>query len=101
MDQGVSGEQSATVRYGNMPTPSHFSLSFVMSAVAVSSSCEVSARLGAPNGGTSGCSACDYPGDGNRDIGADGLFVEITAVDLDAATGWWSLQSRFLMRLER
>ena len=84
VDQGVSGEQSATVRYGNIPAPSHLSLSFVMSAVAVSSSCEVSARLGAPNGGTSGCSACDYPGDGNRDIGADGLFVEITAVDLDA-----------------
>ena len=60
----------------------HFSLTFAMSATAVSDSCEVSARLGAPNGGTTGCSACEYPGDGNRDIDLDGLFVTVTVENL-------------------
>jgi hypothetical protein len=52
-----------------------------MTAVAESSPCQVSARLGAPNGSTAGCDACDYPGAPSREIGEDGLFVEVTVLD--------------------
>jgi hypothetical protein len=66
----------------NRPGPDRFSLTLIMNAAAFSDSCEVSARFGAPNGGTTGCSACEYPGDGARDIEADGLFVTVTVEDL-------------------
>jgi hypothetical protein len=77
----VSDTQRKTIEMRNRPGEDHFSLSLAMNAAALSDSCEVSARLGAPNAATTGCSACEYPGDGNRDIDQDGLFVTVTVVD--------------------
>jgi hypothetical protein len=73
--------QRQVIEMRNRSGGDRFLLSFSMGAAAISDSCEVSARFGAANAGTTGCSACDYPGDGNRDIEADGLFVTVTAVN--------------------
>ena len=81
-DQAVPDMTASQILQFRNRTSDHFVLTFGMSAVAFSHSCEVSARLGAQNGGTAGCNACVYPGDGNRDITADGLFVEVAIRDL-------------------
>jgi hypothetical protein len=59
-----------------------YQLTFVVSATALSQSCEVSARFGADNGSTTDCEACIYPGIGNRARGEDGLFVTATVITL-------------------
>jgi len=55
-----------------------YRLNFLVSVVAISQSCEVSARFGADNGSTTGCDACVYPGVGDRVRDDDGLFVTVT-----------------------
>lgn len=82
-DQSVSEEvRSQTLTFRNRPGSDVMSLAFIMNAIAVSNSCEVSARLGALNHFTEDCSACNYPGDPARDQSADGLFVEVAVVDI-------------------
>jgi hypothetical protein len=59
-----------------------YQLIVLVSATAISQSCEVSARFGADNGSTTGCDACVYPGVGNRVRDEDGLFVTLTVSSL-------------------
>jgi len=56
-------------------------INFAMSGYAHSDPCIVSMRLGAANGSTLGCPACEYPGDPMRTLTDDGLFVEVTVLD--------------------
>jgi cysteine-rich repeat protein len=57
-------------------------LTFTFSASVRSSSCEVAVRLGAQNGTTVGCTACEYPGSPARTQTNDGHFVSVTFVSL-------------------
>ena len=59
-----------------------YRLTFSAFVTAISQSCEVSARFGADNGSTTDCSACVYPGFGDRVRDDDGLFVTVTVSSL-------------------
>jgi hypothetical protein len=59
-----------------------YQLTFIVSATAISQSCEVSARFGADNGSTTSCDACEYPGAGDRVRDDDGLFVIVSVASL-------------------
>jgi hypothetical protein len=56
-------------------------MGIMVTVVAVSNSCEVSARFGADNGSTTNCEACEYPGFGERNLNEDGIFITATLID--------------------
>lgn len=72
----VSRQASARLQFRDEPVgTTAYVLKFVVSATAISQSCEVSARFGAQNGSTTGCEACIYPGVLDRIQERDGLFI--------------------------
>jgi hypothetical protein len=72
----LSRQASARLLFRDQPvTSSTFVMEFLVSATAISQSCEMSARFGAQNGSTTGCDACPYPGMLERIQERDGLFV--------------------------
>lgn len=75
-------EQRLVQIRGDTRATSSYLLSVLVSANALSQSCEVSARFGADNGSTTGCDACGYPGSGARERDDDGLFVTATILSL-------------------
>ncbi|MEO8603504.1 MAG: hypothetical protein ABI629_13085, partial [bacterium] len=81
----AEGSRSQTISFRNRPTRDDVSLLFKMAAHTTvnTTACEISARLGAPSVGIGTlCPTCSYPGTGDRDINADGLFVEVIVQDL-------------------
>lgn len=72
----VSRQASARLQFRDQPIASSlFVMEFLVSATAISQSCEVSTRFGAQNGSTTGCDACLYPGFDERIQERDGLFI--------------------------
>jgi hypothetical protein len=72
----VSRQASARLLFRDEPVATTaYVLNFLVTATAISQSCEVSARFGAQNGSTTGCDACGYPGVLDRMQERDGLFV--------------------------
>ncbi len=72
----ISRQASARLLFRDEPVESTlYVMDVVVSAIAISQSCEVSARFGAQNGSTTGCDACAYPGTLERMQERDGLFV--------------------------
>ena len=79
----MAQQDSRTLQFRGEPVETTaYRLSFVVSATAISQSCEVSARFGADNGLTTGCTACVYPGFPDRVRDQDGLFVTVTVSSL-------------------
>ena len=73
---GISHQASARLLFRDEPVESTiYAMEFLVSTIATSQSCEVSARFGAQNGSTTGCEACGYPGTLERMPERDGLFV--------------------------
>jgi len=75
---GLSVSRQASVRLqfrDQTVTSGLYVLEFLVSATAISQSCEVSARFGAQNGSTTSCDACLYPGFVERIQEQDGLFI--------------------------
>lgn len=79
----VSRQTRVTITFRGEPVATEgYKMTFLVAATAFSQSCEVSARFGAPNGSTTGCEACAYPGFGDRKLAADGVFVTVTKISL-------------------
>lgn len=79
----VSRQARVTINFRGEPVATEaYRMTFLVSATALSQSCEVSARFGAANGSTTSCDACDYPGFGDRALGSDGIFVTVTKISL-------------------
>jgi len=57
-------------------------LDFTWSGNTRSNSCESAVRIGQGNAGTTGCSACEYPGSPSRTQATDGHFVTVTFTSL-------------------
>jgi hypothetical protein len=73
---------SATIfRVSNGVAQGH-ALTFTWSGSTRSNSCESAVRQGQPNGSTSGCTACEYPGDPGRTLANDGHFVTVDFTSL-------------------
>jgi hypothetical protein len=88
-DQAIElaeGARSQTVSFRNRPTNDNVALAFNLAAATrmESPGCEVSARLGSQGLAADifFCPTCGYPGTGNRDIDADGMFVTVVIQDL-------------------
>jgi hypothetical protein len=57
-------------------------LTFTWNGSVRSNSCEAAVRVGEGSGGTSGCSACGYPGSPSRTQANDGQFETVTLTNL-------------------
>ncbi|MDX2170544.1 MAG: hypothetical protein SF182_25955 [Deltaproteobacteria bacterium] len=72
----LSRQASARLLFRDEPVEATtYVMEIIVSATAISQSCEVSARFGAQNGSTTSCDACGYPGFAERIQERDGLFV--------------------------
>ena len=79
----VSSDAQVIINFRGEPVATEgYWMTFIVSATALSQSCEVSARFGAANGGTTNCDACEYPGFGDRALASDGIFVAVTKISL-------------------
>ena len=79
----LAGQDNRTLSFRDQTVgTTDYQLTFLVSATALSQSCEVSARFGADNGSTTGCDACVYPGFGERVRDDDGLFITLTVTTL-------------------
>lgn len=58
-----------------------YTLTFHISATAVSNTCAVAVLLGAQNASTTGCIICEYPGDRSSvDVDEEGLFLDLELI---------------------
>ena len=68
-------------RTSNGASQAH-TLTFTWNGSVRSNSCEAAVRVGEGSGGTSGCSACGYPGSPSRTQANDGHFETVTLTNL-------------------
>ena len=78
----INQSSSATIcRNSNGVAQAH-ALTFTWNGSVRSNQQEIGIRMGLQNGSTTGCSACEYPGNPSRTQGNDGHFVQVSITSL-------------------